>query len=82
MQTAGDHCRAGPHVRPPRGSVALRLLLVLGPDGLAVLQGHLFIVTPVKEESLATSTLGTLLPQRPAILTRSHGFTRSLSVAN
>lgn len=30
-----------------RASVALRALLVLGPDGLAVLQGHLFIVTPV-----------------------------------
>lgn len=30
-------------------SVTLRPLLVLGPNGLAVLQGHFFIVTPVDD---------------------------------
>ena len=39
-----------------QASVALGALLVLGPDGLAVLQGHLFIVTPVTEET--SDTLG------------------------
>lgn len=56
---------------PPRRSVALGLLLVLRPNGLAVLQGHLFIVAPGTKETSATRTLGTASLQRHAILTRS-----------
>lgn len=37
-------------------SVAVGLLLVLGPDGLAVLQGHFLIVTPVVTETFDRST--------------------------
>ena len=43
------------------GSVTLRPLLVLGPDGLAILQGHLFIVTPVTKETSDTIWLLTAL---------------------
>lgn len=40
---------SGPLVVPSaaRGSVTVRLLSALGSDGLAILQGHFFIVTPV-----------------------------------
>lgn len=50
----------------PASSVALRPLLVLGPNGLAVLQGHFFIVTPViKETTFDTSLLWTALDFSP-----------------
>ncbi|MGE9715994.1 hypothetical protein ACQP3F_30850, partial [Escherichia coli] len=42
-------------------SVTVRLFLVLGPDGLAVLEGHFFIVTPVIKETFDTLPLWHLL---------------------
>lgn len=41
-----------------RGSVTVRLFPALGSDGLAILQGHFFIVTPVVKETLTFSHSG------------------------
>lgn len=65
-----------------RGSVTVRLLSALGSDGLAILQGHFFIVTPVVKETFDLQPLRQLFSVHTYVCGGQRSTSLSFSIAH